>query len=256
MGKQKYSQEIKELVIKLRLEGKTIPEIEAVTGMGRPSQQKLYRENGIKLNEEQYKIATNGARWKNHEPIKGGMKFCPGCELNKSIDNFHTSKNTKTGLTSKCKSCASLDYKENCDKKKAMVRKYREENLDQVRDTYRIYYAENKQKFLDRAEKWHKENPDKVKRSVNEYGKRTQKAKNARTAAYRAAKIQATPPWLTQEHYAQMEEIYKNCPEGYHVDHIMPLRGVNSSGLHVPWNLQYLPALENMSKGNKVPTDK
>lgn len=72
-----------------------------------------------------------------------------------------------------------------------------------------------------------------------------------RTALYRASRLQATPGWAN---LSKIEEIYKNCPEGYHVDHIIPLNGVNICGLHVENNLQYLSAKDNCSKGNKFTT--
>ena len=71
----------------------------------------------------------------------------------------------------------------------------------------------------------------------------------ANTRYQQAARLKRVPKWSEKELIAAF---YENCPEGYHVDHILPLQGKLVSGLHVFGNLQYLPAKENQSKGNKV----
>lgn len=68
----------------------------------------------------------------------------------------------------------------------------------------------------------------------------------------RARRLQATPGWLTPEHKEQIKQLYINCPPDHHVDHVIPLKGNSVSGLHVPWNLQWLPGIVNRVKSNKV----
>jgi len=74
------------------------------------------------------------------------------------------------------------------------------------------------------------------------------KVRNATDAKRRASKLQRTPAWADLK---AIKQFYLNCPEGYHVDHIVPLQGVNVSGFHVLNNLQYLTKSENSSKGNR-----
>ena len=69
----------------------------------------------------------------------------------------------------------------------------------------------------------------------------------SKNSARRAAKSCLSP-----EDRAACNEFYKNCPPGFHVDHIIPLGRRSGPGSHTISNLQYLSAAENLSKGNKV----
>jgi len=101
-------------------------------------------------------------------------------------------------------------------------------------------YELKKEEIRSKNIKWKKENKDKILKYNKEY------------IAIRNKHVrQATPKWLSDEQKKQIVDFYQNRPNGYHVDHIMPIRGKNSCGLHVPWNLQYLPAIENLKKGNR-----
>lgn len=73
----------------------------------------------------------------------------------------------------------------------------------------------------------------------------------ANVKAYKLRKRRACGPFSDLE---IIKDIYAKCPQGYHVDHVIPLNHELVCGLHVSWNLQYLTAEKNIAKGNKLAT--
>ena len=101
------------------------------------------------------------------------------------------------------------------------------------------YYNKGGKKICsDRRKKWY----------ATPHGKSVEDAKRVRR---RATQLNATPKWLTKNDKEKIRKIYAKCPKGYHVDHIIPLRGKSVCGLHVPNNLRIITAHKNQSKGNR-----
>jgi hypothetical protein len=248
--RRKFTEDQVNSVIKLRLEGLIISEITKRTGIGRPSLQKIFKENNIKLSEED-KASALKRRWKNHKPIVNSKKQCSKCKEYKNLEEFHKSKDRFCGVVSSCKKCSNIFYEENKEAVLERVSLYRENNLEKIKENYYKYYEENKEIYIERAQIWATNNPEKRKEITKNYADRNKNAKIARTAMYRARRRMATPAWLSDKQIEEIKQIYIHRPEGHCVDHIVPIGGENVCGLHVPWNLQYLPEYQNESKGNK-----
>jgi 5-methylcytosine-specific restriction endonuclease McrA len=80
------------------------------------------------------------------------------------------------------------------------------------------------------------------------------KARVRRNARQRRVR-EATPAWVD---FAAIRAVYLKCAQvtretgiPHAVDHIVPIKGRNMCGLHVPWNLRIITAKENGMKSNK-----
>ena len=148
-------------------------------------------------------------------------KVCSVCKCSKTLDQFYKQTSGKFGVASRCKPCLLEANKKhhNPEKQKEYSENWRNKN-------------NNRQRSLEASRLWRKNNL--------QYDA-------FRAATYRATKKHRTPLWADLD---KIKQIYLNCPEGYHVDHVIPLRGLLASGLHIETNLQYLPAKENLSKRN------
>ena len=125
-------------------------------------------------------------------------------------------------------------------------------NPEATKNRVKAKYAKNAEKIRERRKACYYANLD-IERAAaaprsKEWRRNNPKHHNALTAAHKKIVKVRTPPWADM---GKIVKFYKGCPNGYHVDHVIPLRGSIVSGLHIVENLQYLPARENISKSNR-----
>ncbi len=155
------------------------------------------------------------------------MKICSVCSLEQEISEFYFRRGKPRAA---CKKCTITKNKETITKvaKLRSQRNYRDKNRQELNQKH------------------------------SDYKKLNRDLCNAQWMKYHAKKLNATPPWLSEDHFKQIKAVYAHAKEcelltgdKYHVDHIVPLQGANVCGLHVPWNLQVLPADINIAKSNR-----
>lgn len=166
---------------------------------------------------------------------------------------------------------------ENPERKAAADRAYREDNLEKVKDRQFAYRKANKARIAETKKRWKDKNaghvlrarlatywadPERFRSAAGSYKRANRARYNRLHADRKARKIQATPRWLTSEQRQVMQFMYdlartasERLGQPYHVDHFVPLRGKGVCGLHVPWNLRALPAIDNMRKNNELPAE-
>lgn len=218
------------------------------------------------------------------------MKICSQCNLELPKTSFNKRSASVDGLMYQCKDCQKKYRAVNkeriksqkaeayvVNREKILLQKsqYYIENSEDIKETRKNYCINNPEKVKKVNHLYYKTNADKVKTSSKayyelkksdpeyrqkrlEYSRLHAKANpamyNATCAKRRARKLNATPPWADLD---QIKLVYTECKEieaatgtPHHVDHIVPLINDRVCGLHVPFNLRVIPAVENLSKGN------
>ncbi len=175
-------------------------------------------------------------------------QVCTKCGLEKSMAGYYFRKDTQK-YHKNCKECIkkkqSAYYKEQTSKGNSWWQK----NPEQHRIKGKESYYKNAKEYNKKWREWRNENLEQEKKRNREYAQKNPDVIRRQAAKRRANKKSQTPVWADLKKIAQ---IYKDCPPGYHVDHIFPIKSDKMCGLHVENNLQYLPAKENISKGNRV----
>lgn len=128
------------------------------------------------------------------------------------------------------------------------TRAWREKYPHLARNLNKAWAENNREKLLAYLRQYRANHPRESSEALKECW--------ALHAAYRRARKKAAmPPWADRDAIAAVyrEARIKSAETGiiWHVDHVVPLQHKLVCGLHIPLNLQLLPASENLGKHNR-----
>jgi hypothetical protein len=137
--------------------------------------------------------------------------------------------------------------------------KWNAKSLERVRGYGRKHYQNNRETRVESARLYRQNNPESANAATKKWRQKNKDVVAVHCSKRRARMLAAMPPWLDTKDfvsiYAESARISKETGIPHHVDHIIPLVNKWVCGLHVPWNLQIIPAKENRRKKNHFDLD-
>ncbi len=159
---------------------------------------------------------------------------------------------TRRSVIGGCEECAQHYGRET-------ARKQRQENPEHVKKLKKQDWDRNRERYAQMAKEFRIANRDKLRKRAMEKHYANPLIARVNNAHRRARKNSATPAWLTSDQKKEIRQLHKQAATMFdsegrvaHVDHIIPLRGKEVCGLHVPWNMRIVTIEENSTKGNRV----
>lgn len=199
-------------------------------------------------------------------------KRCSKCQEIKSTTEFNKQPSSKDGFHNYCRVCSKVAFKNYVAPQKVIVAegcKYCRtcETVLQL-DAFVVnpdgaggYYSVCRKCCADRAKIASNDPVNRASRKVlaAEYTRRNRDKANAKSAQRRANRISRTPNWIDKEfedlflkeihHLAVLRESCLGFK--WQVDHSVPFQSDFVCGLHCSDNMSLIPAVENLSKGNR-----
>jgi hypothetical protein len=132
-------------------------------------------------------------------------------------------------------------------------------NPEKVKAAYSKSYAKHAEHRRQKAAEYRANNPEKIAAATRGWRENNRGKRTSMQMMRLARQANATPSWLSPEQkesidvfYTEAASLSKKFNVRIHVDHIVPLKGSNVCGLHVPWNLQLTTQSYNCSKNNSM----
>ena len=191
------------------------------------------------------------------------MKKCLVCDQEKPLNEFYKRTDSPDGYRNDCKECrkrSSLrNFYANSESKNAKNMEAYWKRKEKTPNLWAGVYAKRRDKSLQQSKDYYAANTEAIKSRQRLWSKTNRGLANSLSKKYKLKKLNATPSWLNKSQLLLIKCKYQVAAmlnvhgvEPWHVDHIIPIRGKDVCGLHVPWNLQVTPAKDNLSKGNRI----